>query len=111
MSASNVPYWEDPCDVCGEVAITATRCMPQKRTCKNGHTWTRPFIKAVKEVPKDKTELKVQLAAINMKLMMATSGACSCLTKTPDPSFHKPHCSYRNIREAMILVDDLWNAE
>lgn len=111
MSAYNLPYWEDPCDICGEVAITATRCIPQKRTCKNGHTWTRTRSAKPKEVPKDKTELKVQLAAINMKLMMATNSACSCMTKTHDPSFHKEHCSYRNIREAMVLVDELWNAE
>lgn len=35
------------------------------------------------------------------------SSSCNCLTKTPDPSYHKETCKYRNLREVAGLIQQL----
>lgn len=39
-------------------------------------------------------------ADILTRLMMAQCGSCSCMTKTPEPQYHAPHCATRVLQEA-----------
>lgn len=34
------------------------------------------------------------------RLLMATIGSCTCMTKTPVLEQHKDHCKYKNIQSA-----------
>lgn len=34
------PYWEQKCPTCGSLGTNATRGIPQKVYCINGHSWT-----------------------------------------------------------------------
>lgn len=38
------------------------------------------------------------------KLRMAQVSSCSCLTKTPEPSWHDESCSYRVLSEAVTAI-------
>lgn len=44
-------------------------------------------------------------ADIVTSLCYATSGSCTCLTKTPVVSFHKPTCTYRIVSEAIEFIN------
>jgi hypothetical protein len=44
---------------------------------------------------------------IVFRLMLATSSSCTCLTKTPDPIYHKLDCRYRVIMDAMEEIKNL----
>lgn len=102
----NVPYWDDICDTCGTKCVSATRGIPQRRTCEKGHTWIRVHI-----APPSPLQIALQTSEkvkdINMKLLRASGCSCTCMTKTPEPEFHKESCTYRLIREAMELVNEL----
>lgn len=42
---------------------------------------------------------------VRLKLMQADVGACTCLTKTPEPAEHGATCRHRLIMEALLLLD------
>lgn len=44
---------------------------------------------------------------IKMKLQIAKIASCTCLTKTNDPIYHAPSCSYRTLLEIEELVSSL----
>ena len=39
----DLPYWKDQCPTCGKVATSASRGIPQVRSCMSGHQWVRPI--------------------------------------------------------------------
>lgn len=42
--------------------------------------------------------------ALILKLRMAQNGSCSCMTKTPEVSFHAEACRYRVLDEAAAAI-------
>lgn len=38
-------------------------------------------------------------------LMKAQVASCTCLTKTPDPDWHREGCRYRILREAEAMIE------
>jgi hypothetical protein len=48
-----------------------------------------------------------QLKDLSVKLAVAEVGSCTCLTKTPEVQYHKEHCVYRKIAEALLLLDEI----
>lgn len=38
-------------------------------------------------------------------LMKAQIASCTCLTKTPDPDWHREGCRYRILREAEAMIE------
>jgi hypothetical protein len=42
---------------------------------------------------------------LRVKLMQADAGACTCMTKTPEPACHADTCRHRLLMEALMLLD------
>lgn len=101
-----VSYWEDPCDICGENAITATRGIPQRRTCAKGHNWIRCCPAPSKDEPAVPVTIdpKEQKEHALHKLCLAMIGSCKCVTKTNDWRFHNEICTYRLLNEAAEAI-------
>ena len=53
--------------------------------------------------------MKIDPKEVSAKLQLATLASCSCLTKTPEIAYHEPHCRYRVLAEAKILIDLAYN--
>lgn len=52
------------------------------------------------------TSASAEREALAQRLREAQIGACTCLTKTPDPSFHEPNCLYRLLVDAATYLDE-----
>lgn len=78
-------------------------------SCSGPHRCAAALSKAADEIERLRIELATAQARevkLRQAMMRATIGGCSCLTKTPDPAFHKEHCGYRVLMEALALPTD-----
>lgn len=54
--------------------------------------------------PKDAEKAEHDLM---VRLVMAETGSCTCLTKTPEPEYHDILCRYRTIRDAQSALSQV----
>lgn len=65
-----------------------------------GHAVGLNILESVQSVISAQQDVINQLRAT---MAQAQVGSCACLTKTPDPAFHAPHCLYRKLADALDI--------
>ena len=54
-------------------------------------------------------QIKNKILQICYDVILFTSSSCSCLTKTPEPEYHKDHCQYKKLMTIHKKLSDIHN--